>query len=128
MEGQSRLTSVHPETPDETLAVSDSERRHNLVIPLTGFSRNVFVLARKELALHRDKLRTSSPAEGRDCAEACICTAELALSLPNGRSVEIEIDTTATAEGSGQPGCGPATQGGKGPFPDGNSLNRFNWK
>ena len=47
MEGQSRLTSVHPETPDETLAVSDSERRHNLVIPLTGFSRNVFVLARK---------------------------------------------------------------------------------
>ena len=48
-----------------------------------------FVLARKELALLRDKLRTSSPAEGRGCAEAYIRTAELALSLPNGRSVEI---------------------------------------
>ena len=100
-----------------------SERWHNLVIPLTGFSRNVFVLVRKELALHRDKLRTSSPAEGRDCAEACICTAELALSLPNGRSVEIEIDTAATAEGSGQPGCGPAAQGGKGPLPDENCTS-----
>jgi len=38
---------VHPETPDGTPAVSDLERRHNLVIPLTGFSRNVFALARK---------------------------------------------------------------------------------
>jgi hypothetical protein len=39
--------SIHPETPDEILAVSNSERRLNLLIPLTGFNRKVLVLARK---------------------------------------------------------------------------------
>ncbi|MGA3113281.1 MAG: hypothetical protein ABSF90_02480 [Syntrophobacteraceae bacterium] len=45
---------------------------------------------------------------------------ELALSLLNGRSVEID-PACAAAEGlSGDPGCGPATQGEKGPFQCGN--------
>jgi hypothetical protein len=35
----------------------------------------------------------------------------------------MNIDTAAAAVGlSGQPGCGPAAQGGKGPFPDGNQI------
>ena len=69
-----------------------SERRHNLVIPLTGFSRNVFVLARKELALNLPKggvawRRTSIPPRGAS------------------RSViEIAEVSAATAEGSGQVG------------------------
>jgi len=41
---------------DKTLAVSDPERRLNLVIPLTAFRRKIFVLARKS----------------RGCAEAYI--------------------------------------------------------
>ena len=41
------MVSIHPETLDEILTVSNSESRLNLVIPLTGFSRKIFVLARK---------------------------------------------------------------------------------
>jgi len=71
-----------------------------------------FVVATKEFALLR-KLRTSSPAEGRGCAEAHIGAAELALSLPNGRSVEILPlpPPKAVAKSVGGPA---ARQGGKG--------------
>ncbi len=59
------LADIHPETPDEILRVSNSERRLNLVIAHTDFSREIFVLARKS----------------RVCAEAYIGT--------GSRSVEI---------------------------------------
>src|SRR5208283_4401446 len=54
------LDRVHPETPGQF------PRPARFLFGKEAF----FVLARKELALLRDKLRTSSPAEGRVCAEA----------------------------------------------------------
>ena len=47
MKLQDKVVSIHPKTPDEILRVSNSERRLNLVIPLTGFSRKIFAPARK---------------------------------------------------------------------------------
>jgi|GEM_PF-1015013 hypothetical protein len=90
-----RTVVVHPETPDRTLAVSESKRRH-----FSSWQGNRGAARR----------RTSVPPRGalRSVIEPATASAATAQDLyaPRGAAVPV-----------------PKPQGGKGPFPDGNKLD-----